>query len=102
MRTVTLPPVDGTIYPGGSNHHQFAQWRDTSNQEVEVLTSLAAAKPNIIENEMQSEVSEFFTPLKIMLYNDGLNSSQTLVGFRPIRSHTRACPTVVCALFLEF
>ena len=93
--TIPLPPVDEDTYPGGSDHHQSTKWEDISNQGAEVLTSLAAAKPNIIENGMQSEVSEFFTPLKIMLYNDVLDSSQTLVGLRPIRPHIAACSTVV-------
>ena len=38
------------------------QSRDTSNREVEELTSLAVAKPKLIEYEDQFEVSDVFYP----------------------------------------
>lgn len=66
-------------FPGGRNdYHQSAQqWTDTLAQEAEASTSLVTTKPTYIENETRSEVSEcFFTPPKIVLYNNGLGNSR--------------------------
>jgi len=64
---------------GGTDYHQSAeQWTTASIQEDEVSTSLAGAKPNIIENNDRSEVSRVFTPPEIVLYNYGLDSSQAV------------------------
>jgi hypothetical protein len=103
LRTIPLPPVyhwydngprfsgggddsnDDDFPGGGINYHQSAQeWTGAFTQEAETSTSLAPAKPNHIENNVQAEVSNIFTPLEIMLYNDGLDSSQT-VRFRQVR-----------------
>ena len=69
---------DGDNPPGGgTNNHQSAeQWTAASVQEDEVPTSLAPAEPHNIENNNRSEVSRVFTPPEIVLYNDGLDSSQ--------------------------
>ena len=51
---------DGNFPGGGHNYHQFTEWwADVSAQRAEASTSLAPAKPNIIENNVQSEVSKF-------------------------------------------
>ena len=93
IRTVQLPSVtpetapeshqdsyggENTFLGGGNDHHQSAQqWTDILAQEAEMSTSLVTTKPNFIENETRSEVSEcFFTPPRVMLYNNGLGNSQ--------------------------
>ena len=87
-----LPPVDrghdtwnhhnmgdGNFPGGGHNYHQFTEWwADVSAQRAEASTSLAPAKPNLIENDNQPEVGNFFTPPEIVLYHNGLDSSQAL------------------------
>jgi hypothetical protein len=65
--TVPLPPVAPysveSTFPGdGNDRHQSAQRTDNSDQEAELSSSLATAKPKDIENETQSGVSEFFYP----------------------------------------
>jgi hypothetical protein len=81
LRAIPLPPVapgydtlshgghygggddreDDNFPGGGISNHQSAQQRtDTLVQEAESSTSLAAAKPDNIENNVQSEVSIFF------------------------------------------
>ena len=67
---------DGSFPGGGHNGHQSTElWADVS---AEASTSLAPAKPIIIENSDQSEVSRLFTPLAIVLYHNGLDNSQAL------------------------
>ena len=70
---------DDNNFPGGgiNNHQPTQQWTDVPVQ-AEASTSLAPAKPKRIENNTQPEVNELFTPLKIVLYTDGLGSSQAL------------------------
>jgi hypothetical protein len=70
---------DDNNFPGGgiNNHQSTQQWTDASIP-AEASTSLAPAKPKRIENNTQPEVSELFTPLKIVLYTDGLGCSQAL------------------------
>jgi hypothetical protein len=65
--------------PGGgiNNHRSTEQWTNTSARRAEV-TSLAPAKPKYIENDVQSEVSKVFTPLEIVLYSNGHDSSQAV------------------------
>jgi len=67
-------------FPGGgnSNHQSTQEWTDAFAQEAEASTSLAPTKPKFTENDNQSEVRSVFTPLEIVLYNDGLDSSQVL------------------------
>jgi len=77
MRTIPLPFVEANDHLGGNDYRQSAQWKDSSNKEVKVIAGLAAAKPDNIHNEMQSGVGVSFTPLKIVLYTDGLDNSQT-------------------------
>jgi len=49
---------DGSFPGGGHNVHQPTEWRaDVSVQQAEASTSLAPAKPRMIENDHQSEVS---------------------------------------------
>jgi hypothetical protein len=58
------PPNSGyDNFPGGGiNYHQSTQqWTDAS-VHAEESASLAPAKPKNIENNNQSEVSEFFYP----------------------------------------
>ena len=83
MGTIPLPFTEENDHLGGSTYHQSTQWKDTSNQEAEVIVGLAAAKPNIIKDNVQYRVSDFFTPPKIVLYNNGLDNSQTSVDLRP-------------------
>lgn len=50
---------------GGHNDHQFTElWTDAPAQEAEAPASLALAKPQIIENDDQSEASRFFYPAR--------------------------------------
>lgn len=69
---------DQNNFPGdGINSHQSTrEWTSASAQEAEASSSLAPAKPVIKENNIQIEVSNLFTPLEIMLYNDGLGRGQ--------------------------
>ena len=68
--------VGGNFLGGGHDGHQSTiRWTDVS---AEASTSLAPAKPNNVENNDQSAVSKLFTPQEIMLYYDGLDSSQAL------------------------
>ena len=93
VRTAQLPSVtpeaapeshqdpyggENTFLGGRNDYHQSTQqWTDTLAQEAEASTSLVTTKPVYIENESRSEVSEcFFTPPKIMLYNNGLGNSR--------------------------
>jgi hypothetical protein len=58
------PPNPGydNFPDGGINNHQSTQqWADASVQ-AEASTSLALAKPDYIENNVRSEVSELFLP----------------------------------------
>ena len=83
MTNIPLPFTDENDHLGASTYHQSTQLKDTSNQEAEVIVGLAAAKPEIVKNEEQLRVSVFFTPPKIVLYNNGLDNSQTSVDLRP-------------------
>lgn len=67
---------DGDNFPGGGlNSHQSALgWTDALVQETEASTS--PTKPKNIENNGQTEVSNVFTPLEIMLYNNGHGRGQ--------------------------
>jgi len=91
LRTIPLPfvtsdditgghgnPYDTTAFPGGgnNNHQSTQEWPDVSAQEAEASTSLASAKPTNTENNVQSEVSSIFTPLEIVLCNNGLGKSR--------------------------
>ena len=51
MGTIPLPSEDEDTVSGGGDHRQYVQWKDASNQDAEVSTSLAAAKPKFIEYE---------------------------------------------------
>ena len=62
---------------GGTNDHQFTEQRTVSAHRAET-TSLALAKPENKENNIQSEVSRIFTPLEIVLYINGLDNSQVV------------------------
>ena len=48
--------VGGSFPGGGHNNHQSAEW--WTDVSTEASTSLAPAKPNNIENNVQSEVSK--------------------------------------------
>ena len=74
MRIVPLPfVVPGDITAGCGGETTFEGENDGDQ------TSFATAKPKIIEDETQSEVSWFFfTPPRIMLYHNGLDNSQQL------------------------
>lgn len=65
-------------FPGGAanNHQCIVEETEICVEEAEASTSLAPAKPKTRENNDQSEVSIIFTPLEIMLFNNGLDSSQ--------------------------
>ena len=85
--TVELPPAtpsrdtwshEGHYGGGGISSHQFTkQWTDASVQ-AETSAGLAPVRYKWIENNTQLGVGELFTPLKIVLYTDGLGSSQAL------------------------
>src|SRR5579872_4704419 len=76
--TIPLPPVDPLYdyfdvsdggnsddkFPGGGqNSHQPTQrWTDALTQGDEESTSLAPAKPKVLENKDQLGVSNVFTP----------------------------------------
>ena len=92
LRTIPLPPVDpghndggfdeddnDDNFPGGgiNDHQSIEQWT-ASAQWAEVTTGLAPTKPKDIENNNQLEVSRVFTPLEIVLYSNGLDSSQVV------------------------
>ena len=81
-----LPPVSpdyetwghGRYDDGGHDHSDGGPHNHQSTEQStnEPSTSLATAKPKHIEDEIQPEVSDFFTPLKIVFYNNGLDNSQ--------------------------
>ena len=75
---------DPDNFPGGgiNNHQSAIQWTDNLVQEAESSTSLAAAKPENIKNNVWPEVSDFFTPPEIMLYTNGSDNSQTIQPLR--------------------
>ena len=55
--------VGGSFPGGGHNDHQYTiRWTDVS---AEASTSLAPAKPNIVESNDQSEVSKFLPRQKL-------------------------------------
>lgn len=68
---------DDENYPGGGHHdHQHIQWLASGVvQEPGSSTGLAAADPSDGEDESQSEVSIFFTLLKVILPINGLDNS---------------------------
>jgi hypothetical protein len=94
-RSIPLPPVnqgyfssDGddvrdeyVNFSGGGtyNGQSLLGETDTLAQEAEASTSLAPAKPRMIENNNRSEVSSVFTPPGIVLYNSGLGSSRAVL-----------------------
>jgi len=94
LRTIPLPPVglrydeggyfgddhgNGGGGEGGDNpsdeHNATGQLTGTSAEVTEGLMSLGTAKPQNIEYNSQHQVSSVFTPLEIMLYIYGLDSS---------------------------
>ena len=86
---------DNNFLGDGTNDHQLTeQWADTSVQRAEVSTSLAITKPNHTENNNQSEVSIFFTPLETMLCSNGLGDSQAVQLRRARRAGTAAAGTL--------
>ena len=78
VRTAQLPSVtpeaapeshqdpyggENTFLGGRNDYHQSTQqWTDTFAQEAETSTSLVITKPELIENETRSEVSDCFLP----------------------------------------
>ena len=114
IQSVPLPPVTPTYetwgygdesvnysaeyksFPdGGSPDHQSTQqWTNGLAQEAESSTGLAITKSEDRENETQSEVSLFFTLLKIMLSINGLNHSQAL-RLSPVRGATMTAKGVL-------
>ena len=96
-RTIPLPPtswgyLSDSYEAKDSDAHQFPlEGMGVSAQEAESSTSLAAAKPEIIENNDQSEVSNIFTPLEIMLYNNDLGSIRA-VPLLPVRGAVTTAP----------
>ena len=81
LETVPLPPVTpsddtwglGGDYDGGEDDRGED---DLPARNTEKSTSLAAAKPNNIENGARSGVRLFFTPPEIVLYTNGFDNSQ--------------------------
>ena len=91
LGTVPLPPVTpsddawslGAFYGGGSGDYDGDDVEDEDRgnddfpaKEAEDSTSLAAAKPQNIENNARLEVRFFFTPPGIVLYTNGIDNSQ--------------------------
>jgi len=58
--------VNLDTFPGGgiNCHQSTTQWTDDSAQEAEESQSLADAKPEMIKNNVQPEVSIFFYPAR--------------------------------------
>jgi hypothetical protein len=69
---------DNNFVGGEISSHQFTkQWTGASVQ-AETSAGLAPVRHKWIENNTQLGVGELFTPPKIVLYADGLGSSQAL------------------------
>lgn len=66
----------------GSAYLSAEERTNVSAQVAEMSTSLAAAKPKNIKDNVWSEASNFFTPPEIMLYINGFSNSQAALSLQ--------------------